>query len=221
MATLSVQDVIDRVQRTFGDEAAVQVTQADILRWINDAQREAVMQNEGLLQTIGFVDLVQGQTDYDLPDNCFTLSHVFVKSSTSEEYYTLKVMTLRDLAEQSDGWMGSAIDAPYPIAYTTQQTGKLTVFPKPQASVAQGIKMLYSRYANEVTTTADPIDLPPYYGTFVINYCLMQAYEMDEDWESSSQKATQVQGDLDFNNNRQFWFGRDSYPTISAEYEDI
>ena len=43
---------------------------------------------------------------------------------------------------------------------------------------------------------------------------------MDEDWESAQQKATQVQGDLDFNNNRQYWFGRETYPTVSSSYQD-
>lgn len=221
MAILTVQNVIDRVQRTFGDEAAVQVTQADILRWINDAQREAVMQNEGLLQKIGFIDLVAGQTEYDLPVDCFTLGHVMVKSSASTEYYFVQFRSIKQLATEMNGFSGSQVTSSYPAFYSSQQPNKLLLVPAPEASVAQGIQVLYSRFATDVVDTASSIDLPPEYGTMVVNYCLMQAYEMDEDWEAAQIKTTQVQGDLDFNNNRQFWFGRDSYPVISDQFEDI
>jgi hypothetical protein len=220
MAILTVQDVITRVQRQFGDEAAVQVTEADILRWINDAQREAVMQNEGLLQAIGYIDLVAGQQEYDLPADCFTLGHVQVKSSAGSEYYSVQFRSLKQLAEELNGYIGSSKTDSYPVFYTSQRTGKVVLFPAPEASVAQGIQIFYSRFATDVVDTGSTIDLPPEYGSMVVNFCLAQAYEMDEDWEASQVKSQQVQGDLDFNNNRQFWFGRDSYPTISTDFED-
>ena len=217
---LTVSDVITRVQRTFGDESGVQVTTDDIIRWINDAQREAVMQNEGLILTTGFIDTVAGQNEYTLPTDCFTLTEVKVKDADQNSYYKLFPASLREMDELADGWEGSG-QQNYPTVYTKEQSSKFTVYPAPLTSVAQGIKLIYSRYANDVTSQSDPIDLPPYLHSYVVNFCLMQAYEMDEDWESAQQKASQIQGDLDFNNNRQFWFGRDAYQTISVNDEDL
>ncbi len=217
--TLTVQDVFDRVKTTFGDESAVQVADADIIRWINDAQREAVMQNEGLLQKIGFISSVAGQSDYTLPTDLFTLSHLYYKDTATAAYFKLKWLSLHEFSQYVDGWDGSNNRA-YPIIYTNQESNKLTIYPLPQASVANGLKLIYSRYAVDVTGTGDAIDLPPYLHSYVVNFCLMQAYEMDEDWESAGQKAQQIQGDLDFNNNRQFWFGRDSYPVIAESAQD-
>lgn len=217
--TLTVQDVITRVQRTFGDESSAQVTQADIIRWINDAQREAVMQNEGLLQTVGYLPTVQGTIEYTLPTDLFVLTHLYVKDSSSQSYYALKWLALKEFTEHLDGWDGSTYQS-YPLVYTNQQKGKVVIFPAPTASVANGIKMIYSRYATDVVDINSTIDLPPYLHTYVVNFCIMQAYEMDEDWESAGQKASQIQGDLDFNNNRQYWFGRDEYPFISTSNED-
>jgi hypothetical protein len=216
---VSVIDVLTRVKRTFGDEAAVQVTQADIIRWINDAQREAVMQNEGLLQKVGFVSSVAGTKEYTYPTDLFVLHHLYYKASASEAYYALKYLSLKDFSEYVDGWDGTTMQG-IPLIYTQQEDGKTVIFPTPAASVANGIKLIYSRYATDVVDQTSTIDLPPFLHTYVINFCLMQAYEMDEDWESAGNKATQIQGDLDFNNNRKFWFGRETYPTISVSYND-
>ena len=51
--TLNIQDVANRVKRTFGDESGVQVTDDDIIRWVNDAQLEISRQNEDLLEAVG------------------------------------------------------------------------------------------------------------------------------------------------------------------------
>ena len=214
-----VSDVLTRVRRTFGDESSAQITQSDVIRWINDAQREAVMQNEGLLQKIGYIASVAGTTTYDVPSDMFVLSHMYFRESATSAYYVLKWMSLKDFSEYVDGWDGSDLSG-IPLIYTQQEDGKFTVFPKPQASVANGFKLIYSRYATDVVDANSTIDLPPYLTNYVTNYCLMQAYEMDEDWESAEKKQQQIQGDLDFNNNRKFWFGRDAYPSVQVGYAD-
>jgi hypothetical protein len=216
---VSVQDVVTRVRRTFGDEAGIQITLSDIYRWINDAQREAVMQNEGLLMTTGYVDSVAGTQEYALPLNLYVLHHAYFRESTTSAYYSLKWMPLKDFSEYLAGWDGSTYQG-IPLVFTQQQDGQFVVFPKPQASVADGFKFIYSRYPVDIVDINSSIDLPPFLHSFVINFCLMQAYELDEDWESAGRKATQIQGDLDFNNNREFWFGRDSYPVISVGKAD-
>lgn len=216
---LTVNDVLTRVRRTFGDESSAQVTQSDVLRWINDAQREAVMQNEGLLQKVGYVSSVAGTSVYTYPTDLFTLSHLYFRESATSAYYIMKWMSLKDFSEYVDGWDGSSLQG-VPLIYTQQEDGQFTVFPKPEASVANGFKLIYSRYATDVVDTNSTIDLPSFLGTYVVNYCLMQAYEMDEDWEAAERKGQQIQGDLDFNNNRKFWFGRDSYPVINVGYAD-
>lgn len=217
---LTVQDVITRVQRTFGDESSAQVTTDDIIRWINDAQREAVMQCEDLLQKIGYISTVSGQKDYSLPADLFTLKHVYVKDAGSAGYYILKWLPLVEMSEQIDGWDTTDAISSYPLVFNQQEDGKLTIFPPPMSSVANGIKLNYSRYATDVVDTNSAIDLPPYLHSYVVNFCEMQAYEMDEDWESASNKANQIQGDLDFNNNRKDWFGKETYPTISPTWQD-
>ncbi len=74
-----VSDVITRVRRTFGDEAAVQVTDDDIIRWINDAQIEVIKHNEGALQKSDLLDLVANQSTYTMPTDLMILQTLRVK----------------------------------------------------------------------------------------------------------------------------------------------
>jgi hypothetical protein len=66
---LNVQDVANRVRRTFGDDGGVQVTDDDILRWVNDAQLQISTDNEELLETVATADIIQGQADYSIPSD--------------------------------------------------------------------------------------------------------------------------------------------------------
>lgn len=219
---LTVSDILTRVQRTFGDESAVQVTEADVIRWINDACREAVMQHENLLQTSAFMDSVQGQREYLNPADAFTINSILYRDSNdvNASYYALRFLGQTEMTQLADGWQGNDFGTGVPQVFVRSDAGKFAVFPAPDTNRTNGIKVIYARYANDVATSADPIDLPPYYHSYVEHFCMMKAYEMDEDWESADRKAQLIQSTLDFNNNREGWFGRESYPVIATGYGD-
>lgn len=216
MILINVGDIFKRVQRTFGDEANVQVTEADVVRWINDAQREAVMQNEKLLVSEGTLPTVAGTSTYDFPDNMFSLHHVY-GTTDGETFYVLRYLSLAQLNEYQDGWRNGATGSP--AAYTRIIEGQLTLIPVPEQSLAEGIKLVYSRYPTDVSNSSSELDLPAYLHGYVEHYCMMKAYEMDEDWEASDRKAAILQKTLDFNNNRETW-DRDTYPSVSPLAED-
>ena len=220
MSAFTVSDIVTRVQRSFGDESAVQVTEADILRWINDAQREAVMQHEGLLMKEGYENTVAGQAEYDLPTDCFVLNHLGYKDSTSGSYYPVRFLPLQAMNEYAGGWDGNDYSAGYPQVFTKDTNDKFILFPRPDKAITNGIKLTYSRYPVDLTSSSDSIDLPHYYHSYVEHFCMMKAYEMDEDWESADKKAALLQSTLDFNNNRESWFGRETYPAVTPILED-
>jgi hypothetical protein len=218
----TVQDIIDRVRRSFGDESAVQIEQNDIIHWINDACREVVMQHENLLQTSGNIDSVAGQEFYTPPANCFTVNVVQFRQSNdpNASYYTLRYMSSAQLAQLADGWRGNDYGSGVPQIFTRADDGSFGIFPAPDVARTGAIKIIYARYAADVTGVNDPIDLPAYYHSYVDNFCMMKAYEMDEDWEAADRKAQLIQSTINFNNNRESWFGRETYPTITTKYED-
>src|SRR5512138_1815684 len=101
---MNVGDIITRVRRTFGDEAAVQVTDDDVIRWINDAQIEVVKHNEGALQKSDLIDLVANQSTYTMPTDLLILRTLRYKFSSMQSFARLKYKSLQEFDELIDGW---------------------------------------------------------------------------------------------------------------------
>lgn len=223
MTGLTPAAILARVQRLFGDEAEIQVTTADVVMWINDAQRECIMQSENLLQTSGLLSSVANQRDYTLPTNLYTLQNVGYRTNTDagSSYYPLRYLSPKAFSEYLPGFDGNDMGAGTPTFFTRGYVeGKLSLFPIPDFAYANGIQLVYSRYSSDIVDINGTIDLPEYYHQYVLEYCLMKAYEMDENWEASDRKAQYVQSTLDFNNNREAWFGREVYPSVVPTSED-
>lgn len=215
--------VARRVKRQFGDESGAQLTDADIIDWINDGQREAVMQNEGLLEDQATIDVVAGTDRYAIPATVFSLNTIHYRRDTSSPYYLLTYLNVNDFNKHIDGWDDSEIRGE-PAAWTEIEQ-EIVLFPNPDTSVTAGLKYVFSRYPVDVTAVSGgsgiTLDLPEYYHQFVVNYVLMKAYEMDEDAEQSQAKAGVVQADLNYNEARRNLSGRDTYPVIRELPEDL
>lgn len=104
---MNLGDVKQRVRRTFGDESGSQLESDDITRWVNDAQREAVLQNEGLLETTATLDMVAGTNTYSLSSNVFSLHRIRIRTSTSNAYFWVPWSSGTDFERYVDGWDNS------------------------------------------------------------------------------------------------------------------
>ncbi len=215
---MNVSDIISRVQRQFGDESGVQVLQSDIIRWINDAQREAVVQHDGLLSKEITGGTLATFAFYNIPSDCLDILTVEYKLSGDTVFYALQYMSKKQLNEYMPGWSG--LDADVPKYWTRGRTeGSILLVPGPAASGDQ-YRIVYSRYATDIEDETSPIDLPQYYHPFVLEFCLMKAYEMDENWDAADRKASYVQSTLDANNARESWTGKETYPSVTPVSED-
>lgn len=216
---MNVGDILIRVKRQFGDESGVQITNDDIYRWINDGQRQIVLQNEGLLEKRSTAASVDGQQEYDLPDDLLILRRIHFKASGEESHYRLKRFSIEELDEYVDGWDGTSFGTAKP-AVSAVYAGKLLLFPTPASSIVDGIKLYYNRKPMEVTAESDIPELPELYHEAIVKYCLQKAYEIDEDWEASNIKSTQMASDISLLRGRDDWKQQGTYPTITVLPED-
>lgn len=217
---MNIANVISRIQRQFGDESGVQVTEADVLRWINDAQNEAVLQHSNLLMSSATVATVANQQAYNLPAGLLDVKMIRYKTnSTDLSSYPMRFLTTQELDEYFATWNGTDyLGEPLYFTRGANQT-QFRVFPVPDHSLGT-FTLEFSRYPVDVTTAADTIDLPVYYHPYVIEFCLMKAYEMDEEWDAMDRKAAYVQSTLDANFGRDETFGKNSYPSVTPVSED-
>lgn len=179
---MNVQDVVTRVRRTFGDDAAVQLTNEDIIRWINDGQIEVVKHNDGALQKTGTLNLVAGQAQYDLPADLLILRSLRYKFDDMLSYSYLKYKNMQEFDSAIDGWDGTHYTSGTPSFFTMYE-GKIILFPVPERSSTAGIKVLYNQEPASVTSLSDELALPLIYHNTLTKYCMWQASLLDEDHE--------------------------------------
>lgn len=213
---MNVQEVVTRVKRQFGDEAGVQISDQDIIRWINDAQEEIGRTNEGLMETTGSADTVLDQAEYDMPADFSVLRSLRYKG------YRLKPMSLAEFNEYIDGFAAST-GAPYgsgtPDVFTVWEN-KITLFPKPNESITGGLTILYIKHPAPVANLADSLSLPQKYHNSIVTYCLQQAYELDEDFQKAQLKEGKFNKDLMQLNDQNKWISHEYYPRITTLPED-
>lgn len=205
---MNVQDVAIRVKRTFGDEAGVQITDQDIIRWINDAQEEIVLANEGLMETTAKADIKQNQDEYDFPDNLSVLR------SLKYRHYRLRSLSLAEFTE----YVANPEEIKsygIPEVFTVWEN-KIQLYPVPNENVSEGLTILYIRHPVSVGNLADGLTVPLQYHNSVVDYCLQQAYELDEDYTKAQLKQGQFNDTMMKLNDRNKWVSQEFYPRITV-----
>lgn len=215
-----VSDIQTRVKRQFGDEAGVQLTDDDIIRFINDGMRQMVASNENLLQKVATASAVANQQDYTLPADCLILQGISYRGPSDSSYLKLKYLSLNEFNEYIDGWDGTQYGNSTPLVYMVFGS-TVSFFPKPDQDAANAIKLYYNRVPANVTIAADTPDIPVLYHEVLVKYCLAQAYEMDEDFDAAVMKNQQIQGDMTVLRGRDSWKNQEFYSTITVLNEDL
>lgn len=220
MSALTVLGVKTRVKRKFGDEAGVQLTDDDILRFINDAQRRIVSRNDSLLEKTATANSVVGQQEYTLPTDLLKFKSMSYKGSTGTSYQQMQGYTLNELNLYVSDWDASTVNSGIPVVYAIH-AGKFVVYPIPNEAVTAAFKIYYCRKPTDMILDADTLDLPELYHDTVVDLVLQDAYEMDEDWPAASAKSAQTNQNIDRLKDSDEWTKRDTYPVITVRPEDL
>lgn len=214
---MNVQDVANRVRRTFGDDAGVQVTDEDILRWINDAQLQISVDNEELLETTGTADIIAGQADYASPPNLNTLRSLMYNN------FRLRGLSFNEFNEYIDGFKAPVSQGGYgnakPEVFMVYG-GTITLFPTPDQSITAGLRIYYSRHPDSVGNFADGLGVPDRYHNSVVEYCMKMAYEMDENFDAAAYKKGEFASQVQKLKGQEKWTNQEYYPKITVLPED-
>jgi hypothetical protein len=214
---LNVSDVALRVRRTFGDDAGVQVTDADIFNWINDAQLQISVDNEELLEATASADIVAGQADYSTPADMNVLRSCMVNN------FKVKGLSFADFNEYLDGFKATTAQGGFgngrPEVYMLYG-GTITLFPTPDQSSTGGLRIYYSKHPASVGNLADGLGVPDRYHNSVVEYCLQRAYEMDENPDMAAYKKGEFASQIQKLKNQEKKPQTETYPTITTLAQD-
>lgn len=206
---MNVGEIATRVKRQFGDESNVQVTDADITRWVNDSLREIAANND-LLQTIATTALTVGQRDYTLPPDILTLRSVHFKGRK------LKGLNAREAEEYITTQNTSTGDPQLFWIWAN----KINLHPAPNTADPDDLQIFYTRRPLAVDDNLDVPELPLEYHNRIVEYCLAQAYELDENWSAAQLKGQQFTEGVKALKHQEDWENQDYYPHITSSIDD-
>jgi len=207
---MNVGDVATRVRRTFGDESGVQVTDDDVIRWINDAQEQIVLDNDGLMEATGTASSVANQKQYSLPADTATLRALAYKG------YHLEALNFNEFNSKVDGYQSTDNNITGTPTIYMVWNNEVWLHPVPALSETNAITIYYQKHPASVGLLADPLSVPLQYHNAVIKYCMAQAYELDENFEAKQMKEAEFRDDTTKLNDRNKWTNQETYPTITT-----
>jgi hypothetical protein len=205
-----VSEIATRVKRQFGDEAGAQIEDADIIRWVNDAMLD-IARNNNLLQISATTATTAGTAEYTLPTDILSLRAIKYKN------VKLNGLSMEDFDQML---IDSTTTTGTPQAYYIYAR-KVTLYPAPSSSGSTDLKIYYNRVPTQVTLVSDTPEIPIQYHTRIVEYCIAQAAELDDNLAQYQIKMGQFQAGI--NNLKDDNTGEedDYYPFISSSVRDM
>lgn len=214
--TKTTVDVSDRVRTTFGDTSGAQITDAMMIRWINDGQ-VAIINSNPVLKGTKYSDYIAGQTEYTFPtDSVQFIEAIYVdgrpiKNVTPQEY--------REYVLEMDPEVTTT--AAYPDIWY-ERNGVITFYPKGTTTYTNGLKLEYVKTPADINAISSStyLTIPDRYLSHLVEYVLAQALELDENYSAAQYKQAQFRDGLDRLSNKENVSQIDMYPTVMMDPED-
>lgn len=189
MATITAQSIIDRAAIIIQDETGTRWPSDELLKWLNDGQREIVMlkpdsyaQNESMALAAG--------TKQSLPTAGIALIDVVrnmgVDGSTPGK--VIRRIDRRILDDQHPDWHEETPSAEVGH-YAFDQRDPKHFYVWPPADGTTQVEIIYSASPTEISDPANTITLDDVYANALLDYILYRAYSKDADYAGNAQRA--------------------------------
>lgn len=172
IATKTVGNMITDIKRQFGDEAGVQITDADIIRWINEGSMEIISKNP-IKEATASTTTVVGTKNYNMPTDIIKMIGVEYDNTF------LTATSMEGMKEQAGSFQ------------TTQGVPQFwymfanVIYLWPVPSAAKTLVIYYVQAPTGVTNSADLLPIPDRYYGRLRDFCMQRAAELDEDQASA------------------------------------
>jgi len=207
-------DVAFRVRSSFGDFSGAQLSDAAILSWINDGQREIVNSNT-LLRAVKYSNVVAGQQDYTFPeDKVLAIEAVYIEGYPVEN---VSAQAAREFIKKLDPEMNLNSSRPE-IWY--ERAGVISFYPVPNENISNGLKLEYVKTPTNLSTLSSTLGVPDRYFNELSNYVISQALESDENYDAASYKLRQFRDGLDRLSYKDNVSQIDLYPQLLPDPDD-
>jgi hypothetical protein len=214
--TRTTQDVADRIKVSFGDTSGSQITDAMIIRWINDGQQE-IVNNNAILKDTKFANVVAGQADYSFPND--RVQYIEALYIDGRPVRNVSPQEFREYILREDPNLIAKADIP--LLYQ-ERAGIITFYPTPQKNYENGLKMEFVKQPVPITAIGPSflLSIPDRYMNELVAYVMANALEMDENFNAAELKRGQFREGLDRQYLRENTSQISKYPQVMADPDD-
>lgn len=191
MGTMLASAIIGRAQRILNDTTGVRWGDAELLDWLNDAQREIVLLKPDASVTNTTLQLATG-TKQSIPSAGIILHKVTRNMGTDGTTPGRAIWEIDQsiLNQENPGWHTDTDNAEAKhYMFDSNDPKTFYVYP-PQPASSQGyVELVYSSAPTDIANTATAISIDDVYANSMLDYLLYRAYSKDTDYAGNAQRA--------------------------------
>lgn len=190
---ISAQSIIRRAVETLQDPTSVRWPISELVRYLNDGQREVVLYRPDSMVTSTSRSLTTG-TRQTLPNGSKLIE---VVRNTGGTKRAIRMVNREILDAQTPGWhnLTGATDI---LHYMYDPRDPTVFYVYPPAATGASVELVYAAYPADIVEPADGalytavsgnIALPDIYGNVIQDYILYRAYSKDSEYAGNAQRA--------------------------------
>lgn len=206
--------VATEVKNQFGDTGNVQVTDALLLNWINNGQRE-IAKSTSWNERVFVTNLLADQATYDL-NALMSANRVQSYSSIVAADQVLQVIPWAEYLSTIRGLETPAGTDRKPM-YASEYGGNLTIWPTPSESVVSGLTVYYVAWPDDLTDLAQDLTVPDRFYNALVDYVFARALQLDENFDAAAAVQDSHDRALASEMQRDKMDPTDYYPSITFE----
>tara|TARA_R100001082_G_scaffold72234_1_gene41334 strand:+ start:444 stop:1166 length:723 start_codon:yes stop_codon:yes gene_type:complete len=195
--TITGANILLRVKDTLQDTTSVRWTEAELLRYINDAQREIVNLRPDSSADHANVQLATG-TEQAIPDVGLRLIKVVRNMSAAGGSATgkraIRIVDREILDSQEPNWhdptvSGDAAHATTVKHYVFDEDDPRKYYVYPGVAGNAYVEIVFSRTPTDLANTSATLYIDDIYANAVIDFVLYRAYMKDAEFAGNAQRA--------------------------------
>ncbi len=193
---ITAQSIVHRVVDILQDTTSVRWPVSELVRYLNDGQREVVLYRPDATIKSATVACVAGAKQ-TLPTDGAKLIDVIRNSASAGTNKAVRMVAREVLDAQIPNWYGLTGELDV-VHFTYDPRDPKTFFVYPPALTTTRVDITYSAFPTDVSepaagSTYDDVsgnlDLPDIYGNVVTDYILYRAYSKDSEYAGNAQRA--------------------------------
>lgn len=194
--TIAAQSIIRRAVETLQDTTSIRWPINELVRYLNDGQREVVLYRPDSMVTNATVNCAAG-TKQTLPTNGAKLIEVVRNAASGSAKKSVRMTNREILDAQTPGWhnIAGSVDI---LHFMYDPRDPKTFYVYPPATTSAQLDIVYAAYPTDIVEPADGalytavtgnISLPDIYGNALLEYVLYRCFMKDSEYAGNVQRA--------------------------------